>query len=1027
LYKDISKLFEEQVEKTPDNIALVMGNEKMTYRELNQKANQLAHILIKYGIKNEDRVAIMTGRSMDTIISIMAVLKAGGTYLPIDVEWPQSRVNNIIEDGKPSILIKRVCEEEEYKNSSLKVISTLDPKIYSDNNNNPNVEINPKDLAYIIFTSGTSGRPKGVMIEHDSIAKRLLWRKKYLGIDGNDAVLQFLSYAFDGYVFSALAPLLTGAKGVILSKWESRDLLKVRDAIRDNRITHMVCVPTFFAQVLNCSKSEDVESLEKVTLAGDRLKKEILDQMTILPKTCQINNEYGPTETTVIATLKTDIKPGQDITIGKAVSGNFVVILNPEGQVCKPGEPGELCVGGECLARGYLNNEELTKAKFVHIDPYGRVYKTGDMVKELPNGELDYLGRVDFQIKIGGYRIEPGEIEKHLLSYPKISDAVVVAKKIGDGADSLFAYLIPRMDGKVENNELLNLLKEKLPEQMIPKHYIFVKEYPLNSIGKVDRNAIANLPLEQAFEDENREIELPSNNIEEDLKTVIAERTGNQKICVKDDFFNVLGMDSLSVIDVSSRLYSLGYTVFVQDFYNNSNIKNLAEHIERRKKEIDLDSDSSNSVEGRIERDIDKNKNFDIGRRERNYNNILLTGATGFFGSHVLDELLKNPNNRVYCILRGNNAKKRLGEVLELYFPGKYSGLMEDNSQPVGLLNMHNKSKRIEIINGDFSKENFGLSREKYEEIGGKIDHVFHAGALVKHYGGYEEFKKINVVGTKNVVDFAMEFGKTLDHISTTSITGTGVVEKGRNTKKILISELELYVGQKFKDNPYIRSKVEGENEVVKGMKKGLQATIYRIGNLTSRYSDGVFQKNIEANLFSNMLKAIIRLKSVPAEILDMKLEFTPVDYAAKAVVSLSRYNRSTSKAFHIFNNQTLTVRDFIKELRNLGVECEVINTTLKSFGEKMLIEKPELKKDIGFFVNQSRIYLMENQAQLISDNTIKQFDYIGFKWPEVDKHYLEKFLSHWRKIGFCDFKDMNKPKKHLDLENKKCKAYFKS
>ncbi|MBX4267613.1 amino acid adenylation domain-containing protein, partial [Clostridium estertheticum] len=487
--KTIHELFEEQVEKTPDSIAVVFEEKKLTYRELNEKANSLARILREKGVEPDTIVAIMVERSLEMIIGIMGILKAGGAYLPINPEYPEERISFMLEDSKATVLLvdKKYCVIE--NKQLIKMIDLSNKEIFVGSELNLE-NINFKNnMAYIIYTSGTTGKPKGVIVNHESILNTLCWRKKIYNYSINDTTLQIPSFSFDSSVEDVFTPLISGAKLLLIREELRLNFNEFKNTIKNNKVTNFLAVPSYYNNLLDAIDDE-LENLRFITVAGEGFNENLIKKHFEKLPQVRLFNEYGPTENSVCSTL-CELKSGdKKVLVGKPISNNEAYILSNGNKLLPIGVAGELCIAGEGLARGYLNRPELTKEKFVAnpFEPGEKMYRTGDLARWLPDGNIEYIGRIDHQVKIRGYRIELGEIENQLLKQENIKEAVVVDREDKQGNKYLCAYIA--CDKKMTIPQLRASLSKELPDYMVPAYFMKIEKMPLTPNGKTDRKAL---------------------------------------------------------------------------------------------------------------------------------------------------------------------------------------------------------------------------------------------------------------------------------------------------------------------------------------------------------------------------------------------------------------------------------------------------------------------------------------------------------------------------------------------------------
>lgn len=570
--KTIQKLFEEQVERTPDNTAVVFEDEKLTYRELNEKANSLARKLRKNGVKSESIVGIVVEPSMEMITGIMAVLKAGGSYLPIDSNYPKDRIKYMLEDSNVHILLtqNRLTEKLKFEG---KIIDLEDIEIYGENNQNLEIINKSTDLAYVIYTSGSTGRSKGVMIEHRSLVNLCAWHNHYYSVSSLDKASKYAGFGFDASVWEIFPYLTIGASLYIIPKDIRLDIKKINDFFEDNKIT-IAFLPT---QMYERFKEIENNSLRALLTGGDNLKSY---------KKCsyQLINNYGPTENTVVTTCYPMSQDFDCILIGKPIWNTRIYIVNKYNQIQPIGVPGELCIAGEGLAKGYLNRPELTKGKFVEnkFDQRSKMYKTGDLARWLPHGNIEFLGRIDNQVKIRGYRIELGEIESNLLKHEDIKEAVVAVKKDEKNEKYLCGYIIA--DKELKLLKLREYLSNKLPDYMIPSYFVQMKNLPLTSNGKIDRKS---LPEPNRKANVELKYEEPRNRTEQAIAVIWQDILSiDEKIGIKDNFFE-LGAHSLMVTMLAARIHKeMGVEIPLKEIFKNPYINRMSQYINKAKKSI---------------------------------------------------------------------------------------------------------------------------------------------------------------------------------------------------------------------------------------------------------------------------------------------------------------------------------------------------------------------------------------------------------------------------------------------------------
>lgn len=572
--KTIQELFEEQTDRTPYTTAVIYEDRQLTYRELNERANQLAKLLRGKGIVPGSIVGIIVEKSLELIVGIMGILKAGGAYLPIDPEYPAERIRYMLEDSGANILLvqnqtrgRAVCGGE--------IIEIDDDRLYTGDGSNLEVVNGPNDLAYVIYTSGSTGKPKGVMIEHKSVL-RLVKNTNFIEFKKDDKILQTGAIVFDAITFEVWGALLNSLSLYLVAKDKILDGDKLKHEIVKNGITTIWLTASLFNQIVD-QNPEVFAGCRNLLVGGDVLSPKHINEIRKRDKEIKIINGYGPTEnTTFTACFSIENIYDANIPIGKPISNTRVYIVDPNNKLQPIGVAGELCTAGEGLARGYLNRPELTEEKFVDnpFEPGTRMYKTGDMARWLPDGNIEFFGRIDCQVKIRGYRIELGEIENQILKHPDIKEAVVIDRVDKEGSKYLCAYITG--DRLLETAELRDYLNNELPDYMIPSYFIQLDKIPLTSNGKTDRKA---LPEPDGSIVASTEYEAPRNDIEEKLVTIWQEVLKVERVGIKDNFFE-LGGDSIKAIQISARMQRYGYKLQIRNLLKCPSIGELSKYVE---------------------------------------------------------------------------------------------------------------------------------------------------------------------------------------------------------------------------------------------------------------------------------------------------------------------------------------------------------------------------------------------------------------------------------------------------------------
>ncbi|MBW4613344.1 MAG: amino acid adenylation domain-containing protein [Desmonostoc vinosum HA7617-LM4] len=591
LFQCLHQFIEAQVERTPDAIAVTFADQHLTYRQLNSRANQLAHYLQTLGVQPDVLVAICVERSLEMVIGLLGILKAGGAYVPLDPEYPPERLAHMLEDCQASVLITQINLIEHLSTGRIQTIC-LDSdwqKISQASDINPSSAVKPTDLAYVIYTSGSTGKPKGAMNTHRGICNRLLWMQDTYKLTATDSVLQKTPFSFDVSVWEFFWTLLTGARLVLAQPGGQRDSAYLVDIIAQEEITTLHFVPSMLQVFLEAKGLENCQSLKRVFCSGEALPLDLQERF-FARLGCELHNLYGPTEAAIDVTFWQcqPLSQLRTVPIGKAIANTQLYILDSHLQPIPLGTIGELYIGGVGVARGYLNRVNLTAERFI-TNPFKdgeKLYKTGDLARYLHDGNIEYIGRIDHQVKIRGFRIELGEIENALTQHPQIREAVVIAQTDHLNNKQLIAYIVVQQQQPTPK-ELRNFLKQSLPDYMVPSAFIVLSSLPLTPSGKVDRRALPQPDSSILSGDEN--LIPPRNQIEKQLAEIWSEILAISPIGVTHNFFEI-GGNSLSAVHLMSAIaqtYDRELPLAV--LFVNNTIEKLAELL-RSSNEVDFTS-----------------------------------------------------------------------------------------------------------------------------------------------------------------------------------------------------------------------------------------------------------------------------------------------------------------------------------------------------------------------------------------------------------------------------------------------------
>lgn len=987
-------LFEKQVTIHPDNIALICDGNSLTYKQLNEKANSLAHFLLNNGIKPNDIVAIMTNRSFETIVSMLGILKAGAAFVNMDPTYPIDRTIYYLEDSNAKCILKQKDISLPI-NSSAKVydIDLSNKEIYSINKSNPNIKIELNTLSYIIYTSGSTGTPKGVVLNHLGLAnmcKAMTLVLEYLKDASNHTLLSVTSTPFDIFVYEIVVPLSHGMKIVLANNSEHRNPKLVDKLIRDYNVDVMTVTPSLMKiNYDNREPNSALANVKNMVFGGEPLPEKFIKDLKALSNDITIYNIYGPSEITVLSNVQ-NLEHETCINVGPPILNTDIYVLDSDMNPLPVGLPGEIYIGGVQVGNGYLGKEDLTNQKFIN-NPFakGKMFKSGDIGKWTYDGKLQCLGRLDHQVKLRGLRIELGEIENILESIPQI-DSAIVNKVIIDNKEALCAYYVA--NSKINEKDIRSILRESLPYYMVPSYFMKLDKMPYTINRKIDRKS---LPIPNIQDTIKTEVNINSlSDTSQKLLQIWKDVLKVSDITVDDDFFDI-GGDSISAIKMQIECVKYGINIEYSDIFKYPTIRLLIDNMH-----IDNKFDISNYQSEEINSLISQNSIPCLHTiKKYNLSNILLIGTTGYLGIHLIYEFLKQNNGIAYCLVREKNnvdPYNRFKENFVFYFGNKEFIKYES---------------RIKIIKGDITKKDLGLCYNDFDLIKNNVSTIINSGALVKHFGDNELFENINVTGTQNIVNFCIANNMRLLHISTISVSGNGEnFSVSSNTNKIF-TESDINIDQDLY-GIYSYTKFKAEYIILNAIiRNGLNATIYRVGNITNRYSDGVFQKNINDNAFVKRLKSFINIGFFPEYLLEHEIEWSPVDLCAKAIIKSANYISSCT-ILHIYNNNLISIKNFINLLNKLGYKLIGVNNQAMTNIISGILEDNNQKNildGIIYDLDKDKRLIYTSNIRLNSDFSVRYLRKIGFTWNKKSIKYLKKSMSYFNKINYIKPKEENK------------------
>lgn len=880
------ELFEKQAQKSPDKIALVLSGVGISYQDLNAQSSKVAELLIIAGIEPGDFVACYQDQTINRVITLLGILKAGAAYVPLDITYPIDRIKVILKDTKASIIIAA----ENLKNITHEVdthvmpIEALLEKPVDHVRDYFQDRILPSSLAYVIHTSGTTGTPKGVLIAHQALSNFIAAYGELLLVGEEDNTLQFAPYNFDGSVIDLWIPLTRGAT---VHLYPNNKLLGQH--LHEFLVVHSItAIPFISPSVLSTlPQCMELPKLRTIGTGGESCPTKLSAHWR---NRLKLINVYGPTETTVAVNqfVFDDTHAGN--TLGTPVKNMRFYVLDQYLRPVPEGVTGHLYLSGIQLSLGYLNQPELTAEKFIQ-NPYvtlensiySKLYITGDQVRWLSDGLLEFKGRVDHQIKMRGFRIELGEIESVLSQIDGVKHATVFINEHSEQVKTLSAFIT----GVVSVQLIRKKLQEKLPSYMVPQEIYQIEHLPMTANGKIDLNALRSIAEEHKNAEEAEE---PVNEYERIIQGVWSEVLQRKIKSLDDDFFH-LGGHSLLLTKLYNKLFKhFPDKITLSELYQNSTVRKLAFLIQERyeRPEIHNYALGSDPLSHEIRKDAtieaDRFK-FDVSNTG-NYTNpsaILLTGVTGFVGVNLLIDLLRTHQADIYLLIRARDEAHARERLL---------AAMESQMIVIGQRDM----ARIKVLAGDLGNQLFGLQTAVYDSLTQLIDAVYHAGSAVNFIQPYAYMKPANVDALHRLIEFTTTH--RLKQLSLLSTVGVFSWEHYFTKPALLKENADTSSAFKYlsRDMGYVQSKWVMEQVAQEAIKQGVPIVIFRLGYVFCHSLTGATAKY---QWWSALIKTCVELNCYPL-LVEQKEELTMVDFVSKAITHIAKNPEAIGETFHL-------------------------------------------------------------------------------------------------------------------------------
>lgn len=890
--------FIQQVSRYPEKLAVVGDNKRLTYRQLDEASSALCTLLLRRGVAPGSYVPLVTLRTPEMLIGMLAIVKAGAGYIPIDARYPEKRIQDIVtQSGSPLILASNATIALSENNFSEDIIY-IDNISTSSQENITLISPSPDAIVYLIFTSGTTGKPKGVLIEHQSLLNLILWHNKQFAMDAESRSTLIAGLSFDVAQWEIWSPLTSGGT-LYLPPEDARLQPEVLLAyFAEQGITHASLPAVLVAEVVGAPQPANL-ALRYLFSSGEKLHPVDLRGIDY-----SLIDYYGPTEATIFATCNRVACATQNppASIGQPIGDTEIFILDDRLQPVIGDRPGELYISGRCLARGYLNNPALTAERFITPPHFAglRLYRSGDRARWLADGRIQYLGRIDDQVKIRGNRIELGEIENAMLQVAGVRKAVAAVAMADDPlGKKIVAFLIAESDSENVTARVRQKLKETLPTAFLPADYRLLEHMPLNNNGKIDKAALlahyqpvsVSVGVAQPLTADQRVVA--------DLWRSLLKV---EQPAADDDFFSLGGHSLLAAKLMAALAEAFAVETSVHDIYEYPTLGALAQALaQRRDRQPTQRQGEARALQDDVylPSDLVIDPTFDP-RQISAPRAILLTGATGFVGAHLLADLLRTTDAELYCLVRDGAKlppRQRLEAVLQRY------RIALNASQHA----------RIHIVPGNVAEHDFSLTPAAYRALSRDIDLIYHSASAVNFIQPYAYMKRDNVQGLREIIRFAAHSRtKPLMLLSTISVYSWGHLHTGKRVMRES-DDIDQNLPAVSRDIGYVRSKWVMEKIADLAAAQGLPLMTFRLGYATCHSRTGV---NADYQWWGRLVKTCISSGTVP-DLRDMREGLTTVDYMTRAIAHVSRNPQALGQKFNLIHqgDNNLTLREFFSLL----------------------------------------------------------------------------------------------------------------
>ncbi|WP_372661452.1 non-ribosomal peptide synthetase [Amycolatopsis kentuckyensis] len=941
--RPVAELFETQAAVTPDAPALEHGDRVLSYGELNGRANRLARDLRAKGVGRGDRVGIHIPRSPEMVVALLGVLKAGAAYVPVDPSYPAERIEYMLADSGVALVLES-GEPESADESDLGRLKSGDDEIY------------------VIYTSGSTGRPKGVVLTEATVTNLVEYMRRTSPIGATGRTLQYMTLSFDVSVMEILGTLCAGGTLVLIDEDLQKDLHRLTDFLRERRISRTYLPYVAVQQLAAVAEDKPFPDLVEVASVGEQLviTPQIREFFARRPE-IRFLNMYGPSETHLASAHELTGDPAgwpESPSIGGPIGGLSMLALDDGGRLVPPGVPGELYLGGDLLSPGYHGLPEQTRERFVET-PFGRLYRTGDLVRYDRHGEFDYLGRADTQIKIRGYRVEPAEVEAALNELPGVRASAVAAVAFGAGDRRLAGYLVA--DDDIDPVAVRAALSGTLPDYLVPSHFVRLAALPVAPSGKIDRKALPDL-FDPGPAGSSRPPETPT---ELAVAEAWTDLLGTGEVGLDEDFF-AAGGHSILATELMYRLRKrFEVDVPLRTLFDDPTVGGMAARIDA----LVAGTDDGGRVDLRA--DVKLPEHIRAAEGLSTAEGVLLTGATGFLGIHLLRELLAETAGRVHCLVRAPDAEsawQRIAETAGRYGIGEF--LDRD---------------RVTAVPGDLAAERLGLSEEDYDDLARRVGTIHHTAAHINFVAPYASVKQANVDGLVRVVEFAAAGPvKPVHYTSTVAVFSPKPRAEPITEDDLPDDAQDLTIG-------YTQSKWVAEEVARLARDRGVPVTIYRIGRIAGDSETGALQTE---DFLWRQVKSFLELGVVPPPE-EHDTDLLPVDFVGRALVRLARARPVENRTWHLFNPDIKTFDVVYRAIRELGYPLEEIPV-----GEwrAALADRANPLSAMAPLYQEGALDIGDNTYA--NERTGRELARLGLRWPEITPAVFTRMISYFRETG---------------------------